>query len=226
MGPVRGNRDAAKTVAAPSAAILIPTLDNWSGFEEESIVLPAWVPKASQMQVYIPGLDRAGLTFDKIHPKWLDYGGWPLQRAYLTCGKPEETKKLRQTRHTWSSTISESSDSDTANCCSWHSQSQLNSPCPFQKAKHRLDNVHLPSVRKTEQHLSLIIFRSTCACVYFSKLSLPHNTLPKPRLCRKKLSCPNGYKWHMDHGWSICQFLGKRFHSFHHQLLFCPSSHC
>ena len=62
MGPVRGNRDAAKTVAAPSAAILIPTLDNWSGFEEESILFcpheSQKLPKCTYMRVVLNSFTR------------------------------------------------------------------------------------------------------------------------------------------------------------------------
>ena len=62
MGPVRGNRDAAKTVAAPSAAILIPTLDIWSGFEEESILFcpheSQKLPKCTYMRVVLNSFTR------------------------------------------------------------------------------------------------------------------------------------------------------------------------
>ena len=83
----------------------------------------------------------------------------------------------------------------------------------FSKSKrHKLDNVHLPSVRKTALHLSFVFFRSTCACVDFSKLSLPHNTLPKPRLCR------NNSAAQMAHGPQINMSRPLAAHSFHQRF--------
>ena len=136
MGPVRGNRDAAKTVAAPSAAILIPTWDNWS------IVLPAWVPKASQMYT------KAGLKFGHIWQNspqvtWL----WrpAIAAGIFDMWEARGNKKAAVTQQTntifWILKVSPMELYYISVRYSellqflLQSQSQLNSPCPFQKAK-------------------------------------------------------------------------------------------
>lgn len=131
MGPVRGNRDAAKTVAAPSAAILIPTWDNCFGrMSPKSFpnVYQGWAD-IWQNSPQVTWLWRPAIAAG-IFDMWEARGNKKAAATQLTQFLDPKGQPYGALLY-----LSQVILIQRNAAVLLQSQSQLNSPCPFQKAK-------------------------------------------------------------------------------------------